>query len=62
MLARFIGTHGSMGLIYGKMYQIIEINNRGPYPIAIQIITQGKSVICTYNSLTNFLNNWKVNQ
>ena len=62
MIGKYIGTSESMGLRYNNVYQFQELQSVKTHPIVIKINVEGSVVICTYNSLTDFLNNWKVMQ
>lgn len=62
MIGKYIGNSGSMGLRYNNIYQFQELQSIKTHPIVIKINVEGNAVICTYNSLTDFLNNWKVMQ
>lgn len=62
MIGKYIGKSKSMGLSYNSVYRMEEMQSVKTHPIVIKIKVEGKCVICTYSSLTDFLNNWKMMQ
>lgn len=60
MIGKYIGKSGCVGLRYNNVYRLQEVQNIKTHPIVIKIEADGKAVICTYSSLTDFFNNWKI--
>lgn len=56
MLAKFIGTDGSMGFKKGKIYNI----NIKEQLNTIEVRTRNERLWCPYSSMEAFLKNWKI--
>lgn len=58
MKAKFIGTHGSMGLIEDRTYEIHTqfVNDF----LGITVKIGDEYMFCPYSSLDAFLINWKI--
>lgn len=58
MLYTFIGENGSLGLENSKKYNILINTEKGKVFAYIQL-SINKTIVCPYNSMKSFLNNWK---
>ena len=60
MLYTFIGENGSLGLENSKKYNILINTEKGKVFAYIQL-SINKTIVCPYNSMKSFLDNWKPN-
>lgn len=61
MMYTFIGENGSMGLENGKRYNILIDTTEKEKVFAYIQIKINKTIVCPYDSMKSFLNNWKTN-
>lgn len=61
MMYTFIGENGSMGLENGKRYNILIDTTEEEKVFAYIQIKINKTIVCPYDSMKSFLNNWKTN-
>lgn len=55
----FIGKDGSMGLRYGKRYNVAAFYAAGYYWVSWNTTEHGSVVVCPYTSLKTLLDNWQ---
>lgn len=60
MMYTFIGENGSLGLENSKKYNILINTEKGKVFAYIQL-SINKTIVCPYNSMKSFLDNWKPN-
>lgn len=60
MIYKFIGENKSMGLKKGKKYNVL-INVKNEKVFAYIQLKFTKTIVCTYDSMDLFLDNWKQN-